>query len=239
MNYASIDSIVGTYQQNFVYTVDTTERTQTGMVVTAFDNYWGWGEFIYGKASATVPMGSVCTILPVLVSGALEYQMTAAAKVASAARPYCVAMASFTVGQFGWFAISGLVPVAKLPAATLAAGASFSISTTAGQVDAALATFGVQGATVILPTATTVVKAGCKGNSGDFNITIPNAEGWFIGCVLTGTGVGASAKVVSVSPDGRTVTVDVANSAAVTGSVTATYTNFVMALISRPAGLGL
>lgn len=237
MNYASIDSLVGTYQQNFVYAVDTVQRQKTGIVVGAYDNYWGWGEFIYGKASATIGMGFLCTILPVLTSGALEYQMTTASQVASAARPYCVAMSSMTVGQFGWFAISGLVPMKSANA--LAAGASMALSATPGNIGTAAATFGVQGATTILPATTTVAKTGCKGNSGDFNITIPNAEGWFIGAVLTGTGVGASALITNVSPDGRTVTVSVANSAAVTGTVTATYTGYIMGLISRPAGLGL
>jgi hypothetical protein len=238
MNYAGVDTVIGLYQPNFVYTVDTTERVQTGMVVTAFDNYWGWGEFIYGKATATITMGAVSTITPTLVAGALEYQMTAAARVASSARPYCVAMASMTVGQFGWFAVSGMVPIKA--AASIAAGGSFAIDAGgAGAINAAAATFGVQGAMSVLPSATTSVKTGCSGRSGAFDITIPNAEGWFIGATLTGTGVGASAKIVSVSPDQRTVTVDVANAAAVSGNVTATYTGFIVALISRPAGLGL
>lgn len=238
MNFAPIDPVVGLYQPNFVYTVDTTERVQTGTVVTAFDSYWGWGEFIYGKATATITMGSVCSLLPALTAGAFEYQMTAAARVASSARPYCVAMASLTVGQFGWFALSGMIPVKA--AASIAAGGSFAIDAGgAGAVGAATATFGVQGAMSILPSATTVIKTGCKGITGQFTIQIPNGEGWFIGATLTGTGVGASAKVVSISPDQTTCTVDVANAATVTGSVTATYTGFIVALLSRPAGLGL
>lgn len=237
MNYVALDDVVGLYQPNFVYVVDTTKRVQTGMVVTAYDSYWGWGEFMYGKATATIGMGGLCTILPTLTSGQLEYQMTTASQVASAARPYCVAMASFTVGQYGWFAISGLVPMKT--ATALAAGASMALTATPGSVGTATATFGVQGATTVLPATTTVIKTGCSGRAGDFSFNIPNGEGWFIGATLTGTGVGASAKVVSISPDQRLVTVDVANAAAVTGSVTATYTGYIMGLISRPAGLGL
>lgn len=238
MNYAGVDTVVGLYQPNFVYAVDTTERTQTGMVITAFDGYWGWGEFIYGKASASITMGNVCTFAAVLTNGALEYQMTTAVQAASAARPYCVAMATYTVGQFGWFAISGVVPV-KAIAGVLAAGTSISLSTTAGSITAPTATFGIQGAAVQLPATTTVAKTGCKGVSGSFQITIPNGEGWFIGCILTGTGVGASALITAISPDQRTATVSVANSAAVSGTVTATYTGYAVALLSRPAGLGL
>lgn len=236
MNYAGVDTVIGLYQPNFVYAVDTVQRVKTGMCVTAYDNYWGYGEFIYGKASAGIAMGSICTMDNVLVSGGLELQMAQAAPVASTARPYCIAMSTFTTGQFGWFCVSGLVPV---KGAALAAGASFAVNTN-GAARAATATFGVQGGVVQLPATTAVAKTGCSGRSGDFNITVPNAEGWFIGCVLSGTGVGASALITNVSPDGRTVTVSVANSAAIVGgTVTATYTGFVVAQISRPAGLGL
>jgi len=236
MNFQTIDPVVGSNQANFVTVVDTTQRMKTGSVVTAIDNYWGYAEFIYGKAAGTIQMGGVSTIASVLVSGALETQMTVATKTASYAGPYCIAMAGMTVGQFGWFALSGSVPVAGTG---LVAGNSASLSATPGQLTTALATFGVQGLTVSLAPATTSAKTGCSGVSGQLTIQVPNAEGWFQGCVLTGTGIGASSLVSKVSPDGRTVTVTVANSAAVTGTVTATYTGFVIATISRPAGLGL
>lgn len=237
MNFAIVDGTVGAPQANYTYVVDTTARMRTGLLLTGIDNYWGTGEFIYGKATATIPMGSICDINCVLVSGALETQMTAhPTAVVSSGRPVCVAMASMTVGQFGWFAVSGLVPVAAT--ASIANGVNFAFSqTTAGRIQAVTTTFNITGAVSILPSATTVVKANCSGISGQFTINIPDGEGWFIGCTLTGTGVGASAKVVSITPDQKQVVVDVANSAAVTGSVTATYTNFIVAFLSRPAGL--
>jgi predicted RecA/RadA family phage recombinase len=234
MNYQGIDAIVGTYQPNFVYAVDTTQRMRTGFMVTAIDNYWGPGEFIYGKATATVPSGSICSMNSVLTNGILEMQMTAVATgVANGGNSLCVAMSNFTVGQFGWFCIGGLVPMATTT--SIANGVKIGLSqTTAGRADTFATTFGVLNAKSILAATTTVVKAGCSGVSGASTIQVPNSEGWFIGCVLTGTGVGASALVTNVSPDGRVVTVSVANSAAVTGSVTATYTNFIVAHINRP-----
>lgn len=237
MNYVCLDDVVGTYQPNFVYAVDTVQRAKTGLNITGYDSYWGYTEFIYGKATATIPMGSVCDMLNVLTNGALELQMTAhATGGANNPRPLCVSMSSMTVGQFGWFAVSGIVPIAATT--TIAAGVNFAFSqTTAGRIQAVTTTFNINNACSVLPSATTVAKTGCKGVSGDFNITVPNAEGWFIGCVLTGTGVGASALITNVSPDGRTVTVSVANSAAVTGTVTATYTGFIVAQISRPCGM--
>lgn len=236
MNYSGVDSIIGIYQPNFVYAVDTTQRVRTGFLYSAIDSYWGYGEFIYGKATATIPSGSICSMNYVLTNGALELQMTAQATgVANGGNPLAVAMTNFTVGQFGWYCVGGLVPMATTT--SIANGVKIGLSqTTAGRANTFATTFGVLNAISILASATTVVKTGCKGNSGDFNITIPNAEGWFIGCVLTGTGVGASALVTNVSPDGRTVTVSVANSAAVTGSVTATYTGFIVAQINRPSG---
>lgn len=234
MNYAPVDSLIGLYQINFIYNVDTTARVAVGTIVNAYDSYWGGGEFVYAAAAGSIRQGGLVTLLPVLTSGALQLQATEAAVTLNQSRGVAVACANMTVGQFGWFCISGVVPVSA--GATAAAGAAIGIHTSAGQVTGTIvAGRGILGAVSLAPPTTTVVKAGCSGRSGDFNITIPNGEGWFKGVTLTGTGVGASALVTAISPDGRTATVSVANSAAVTGSVTATYTGYVLAYLSRPS----
>lgn len=233
MNYAPIDAVIGLYQPNFTSVVDTTQRVKPGTIINAIDNFWGGAEFIYAAASASIRMGGLVTLLPVLTGGAYQLQATECATTINQSRPVAIAMATMTVGQFGWFAIGGMVPASA--GATAAAGAPVGIFTSAGQITGTIVTGrGILNAVAVLPPTTTSVKTGCTGRSGDFTITIPNAEGWFVGATLTGTGVGASAKVVSVSPDQRTVTVDVANSAAVTGSVTATYTGFVVVHLDRP-----
>lgn len=233
MNYAPVDPVAGLYQINFVYQVDTTERVPTGTIVNAFDTYWGGGEFIYAKAAANVRMGGLVTLLPVLTNGKFQLQATEAAVTLNQSRPVAVACSTVDSGEFAWFCIAGMVPASA--GATAAAGAAVGIHTSAGQITGTIvAGRGILNAVAVLPPTTTVVKTGCSGVSGDFNITIPNGEGWFIGATLSGTGVGASAKVVSISPDGRTATVDVANSAAVSGSVTATYTGFVVVHLDRP-----
>lgn len=233
MNYAPVDPIAGLYQINFVYTVDTTERVATGTLVNAIDTYWGGGEFIYAAASASIRMGGLCTLLPVLTSGEYQLQATECAVTLNQSRPVCVAMATMTVGQFGWFCVGGMVPASA--GATAAAGAAVGIHTSAGQITGTIvAGRGILNAVAVLPPTTTVVKSGGKGQSGSFFIEVPNSDGWFVGATLTGTGVGASAKIVSVSPDGRLVRVDVANSAAVTGNITATYTGFVVCHLDRP-----
>lgn len=234
MNYAPVDSVIGLYQINFIYQVDTTERVATGTIINAYDSFWGGGEFVYAKASANVRMGGLVTLLPVLTNGKYQLQATEAAVTLNQSRPVAIASSTVDSGEFGWFCIAGICPASA--GATVVAGSPLGIFTSAGQVTGTIVTGrGIVNAVGVAASATTVVKTGCKGQSGDFNITIPNGEGWFIGCVLTGTGVGASAKIVSITPDGRTCTVDVANSAAVTGSVTATYTGFVLAYLDRPS----
>lgn len=233
MNYAPIDPVAGLYQINFVYQVDTTERVPTGTIVNAFDSYWGGGEFIYAKAAANVRMGGIVTLLPVLTGGKYQLQATEAAITLNQGRSVAFACSTVDSGEFGWFCIAGMVPASA--GATIAAGGAVGIHTSAGQISGTVvAGRGVLNAVGVAAPTTTVVKTGCTGRPGAFDITIPNGEGWFIGVTLTGTGVGASAKVVSISPDGRTATVDVANSAAVTGSVTATYTGFALLHIDRP-----
>lgn len=236
MNFAPITPVAGIYQANFTSVVDTTARVKTGVIVAAIDNYWGGAEFIYGKASASIRMGGVCTILPVLTSGALETEMTEVTNAANLSRSLCVAMATMTIGQFGWFCITGTVPASS--ASSVASGVAIGI-TGVGQIGTFAAGKGVFGAHSVFPPATTSVKTNCSGIAGQFSINIPNGEGWFVGATLTGTGVGASAKIVSISPDQKTCVVDVANSAAVTGSVTATYTGFNVIYINRPSATNL
>ena len=64
---------------------------------------------------------------------------------------------------------------------------------------------------------------GSAGTSGAFTITLTAATTSgtiFPGYLVTGTNVGASARVVSVSADGKTITVDVANGGTVSGTIT-------------------
>jgi len=75
---------------------------------------------------------------------------------------------------------------------------------------------------VTAPTCT-IVKPATKtptgtGTSGQSTITVSSATGIYVGMGVTGTGVGSSAKVTNVA--GLVVTVDVANSGAVSGTIT-------------------
>jgi len=70
------------------------------------------------------------------------------------------------------------------------------------------------------------VSVGATGNSGQTTIVVNSSSGIGSGMDVTGTGIGTNAKVVSIN--GTTVTLDVANSGAVSGRV-----NFVNSVDNR------
>ena len=70
------------------------------------------------------------------------------------------------------------------------------------------------------------VSVGATGNSGQTTIVVNSSSGIGSGMDVTGTGIGTNAKVVSIN--GTTVTLDVANSGAVSGQV-----NFVNSVDNR------
>ena len=94
----------------------------------------------------------------------------------------------------------------------------------------------------ILAATTTSAKTNCTANSGSTQLIVPNADGWFCGVYLSGTGIAALTVVTDIAPDGRTVTLSVATTAAVTGTVTATYNNatvfYNVAHLNRPFAQG-
>lgn len=218
---------------------DTTSRHQSGLMVSAVSPYWGGGEFIYGKANGTIAQFGLAVCTPAVASGAVSFLFTAAPNTANLARSVFVAMTDMVSGEFGWFQMSGMVPVNS--AAAVAADTSFGIAA-AGQGGAVAAGKQILGARVILASTTTVAKTNCVNNAGSFKLIVPNADGWFLGAYLSGTGVGAAAVVTEISPDGREVTMSVVSTAAISGTVTATYNNAVVfynvAHINRPFAQG-
>jgi hypothetical protein len=62
------------------------------------------------------------------------------------------------------------------------------------------------------------VIVGASGTIAEFTITVNSSNGIELGMDVTGTGIGSSAKVTGIS--GTTITLDVANSGAVSGQVT-------------------
>lgn len=209
-----------------------------GVIVPGYDNYWGGVEFQYCLFSTTVAVWAPCTVKPALANGRFGFVASAVANTANQARPVGFAIAQMAAGQYGWLAVSGLIPA--LSTASVAADAALGI-TGAGTLGATSAGKEIENLVGVLPATTTVVKANATITSGSpiIQFTGNNTiDGLFIGVALSGTGIPANAVVQSIDPDGRRVTmstgpgvVGAALNATASGgvSVTGTYndgTNF-------------
>lgn len=197
-----------------------------GFLAAAEDPVWGPGEFIFARANGAIRQYGLCVLTPVWDGTNLTYtqNMTECPNTALLGRPVYVSQATGALasGQFGWFMTTGVSPVngTVSVAADVAAGI-----TAAGQIGTLAVSKQILNARVVKAGADTVVKAAVAGASGDNRIFVDNAQGWFVGAYLSGTGVGASTIITGIDPLNKFVTVSVANSAAVTGNVTATFNN--------------
>lgn len=198
----------------------------TGFIAEAEDPVWGPGEFIFARAGAGIRIYGGCQLLPVwdATNKVYIYNMTEWTATANAGRPYYISQAAgaLTTGQYAWFQMTGRSPLNS--SASVAAGVAVGHNAT-GQGTADAATLGIEGAICITPATQTVVSAG-RGVSGDTVIYLDGGtSGFIVGGYVSGTGVGAAAIISSVNPNGKFITVTVANSAAITGNVTVTYNN--------------
>lgn len=222
MPYSVIDGVLGTQQIASFGLPDTVSRQQPGFIIQAVDNYWGAGEFVYVRATATIRMGATVSLLPVVASGAYRFDATEVANTANLGRMVGIAMTPMTVGQFGWICVFGVVPA--LSNASVAADSAIGI-VAAGQLGANSAGKQILNARVAAAATTTVAKANSVANSGSTLLRVTNSDGWFIGAYLSGTGIAALTVVTDIDPLGTQVTLSVATTAAVNGTVTATYNN--------------
>lgn len=198
--------------------------TPMSMPIRAFDPVWGSGEFIFARANGTIGQYGLCQLLPVWDSTNRNYQFNAAhvANTAGQGVTLGVAMINMTSGQYSWFQIAGISPINGT--ASVAAGTTVAI-TAAGQIGALgngkqlLNCVSIQAATA------TVAKAGSTGDNGAYTIKVPNTDGLFIGGYMSGTGVGSSAIISAIDSLANVITVTVANSAAIAGTVTQTANN--------------
>lgn len=239
--FASYGAGVGNYGLNFAQTPDTVQREILGTIITAADPVWGGVEFIYARASASIRAQGLVALQATFDTTLNTWRLdaTEVANTANLGRNLAVAAAAMTVGQFGWFVISGTTPVNCN--ASVAAGATFGIAA-AGQGGANSAGKQVLNAIVSAPATTTFAKANCVAGSGSNVIQVANSDGWFPGVYLSGTGIQAGTTLVSLDPTGRFATISLATSAAVSGTVTATYNNgtvfYNVATVSRPFAQG-
>lgn len=238
-NYASMDGIVGTQQAAFYLLPDTTQRMKTGSIVPVTDPYWGGAELMYVKATGTITQSALCIISSVFNTNTWDISATVVPNTPNLAQSVGIACTSATVGQFFWLLVAGTAPVKS--GASVAADTSFGI-TAAGTVGAVAAGKQILGGRIQAAATTTVIKTNCVNNAGSNQLSVPNSDGWFAGVYLSGTGVGAACTVTDISPDGRTVTMSAVSTAAISGSVTATYNNatifYNVAYVNRPFAQG-
>lgn len=239
--FAAYGAGVGNYGLNLSQTPDTVQREILGTIITAADPVWGGVEFIYARASASIRAQGLCSLQATWDAALSTWRLdaTEVANTANQGRNLAVAGAPMTAGQFGWFAISGTVPVNC--SASVAAGATFGIAA-AGQGGANSAGKQVLNAVISAPATTTFVKTNCTAAAGSPLLQVPNSDGWFVGAYLSGTGIAAGTTVAAIDPTGRFITLSAVTTAAVNGSVTATYNNgtvfYNVATLSRPFAQG-
>lgn len=196
----------------------------TGRIIGAVDNYWGGAEFIYARASTTIPAFAPCILAPVYDSTRklYEFEATPIPNTANLGKSVCVAQTDFAEDEYGWFMIAGVTPVAST--ANVTAGNPIGI-TGAGTLGANSAGKQILNVNTIESGAKTVVKAGSTASSGSKFLKVVDSDGWFPGVFLSGTGIAAGTRVVSIQKNGRLVELSLATTAAVNGNVTATYNN--------------
>lgn len=207
--------IIGNQPIDLAVVPDTTQRHPTGLTVEAIDDYWGPGQFIYAKAAAAFKVGQ-CVYMDD-VSGVLV--ATSMPNTAGQGFPAAFAVTKMAANTFGWFKTQGKLPA--LSGASVAANANIGI-TAAGTLGAVANGKQILNARVETAATGTVVKT-CGLTNGSTTIKVPNTDGWFIGLALTGTGVGSSAVISSIDPQGNTIEASVASTSTTSSSVTATY----------------
>ncbi len=179
-----------------------------GVIVPGYDNYWGGVEFQYCLFSSTVAAWAPVTITPAVANGRFGFVAAAVANTGNQARPLGFAIQQMATGQYGWAAVSGLVPA--LSTASVAANAATGI-TGAGTLGATSAGKEIENCVVILPATTTVTKTNATILSGSAIIQFTGnntIDGLFVGAALSGTGIPAGAVVGALDPDGRRITMN-------------------------------
>lgn len=192
--------------------------------------YWGQIRAIYARvaASQTIVAGS-------LVTTDSSGDWIVVPNTANTGKQCAVALAAVTTTStqraYIWVARVGNLPTKT--GASVAAGTGVGVGG-AGVVGAISNGKQVLGAVSSAASTATVVKT-ARLISGSTQIYVPGGyDGWWPGMPLTGTGVGSSAVITALSPDGRTVTVDVASSASGDVSVTCTYTGWIKMDFDNP-----
>lgn len=230
MNYAPQEYFIGAVGVGDYFTPDTTRRFRLGQVMRALDNQGDFGsaEFIYVEAAGTIAAHNLVTLVE-------DFVASANPATANTGAPVFVSLFGMTIGQFGWIQKSG--PAVVKTATTIAAGVAIGISTTvAGSADTNSAGRQILGAKVWKASAATeTTSATTSLNPADIKkILVQDASKFFVGMALSGTGIGASAVVVSIDVANNVIMTDVDSTAAGTITLTGTYTGYLKVYLDSP-----
>lgn len=234
--FAAISAFAGTQPFNDWFTPDTVQRHVLGTKVTAVDPFWGLGTFMYVKSNDALLKGSL-TMFDEVYNGVLL------PSTALQGFPFGVAMAPMASGVFGWIQVEGRC-VYKTNA------------TVAADVAVAVAAAGIAGTLVagkqLLGTRNRISATGTKTftantvNGTNVLFCPQGYDGAFLGMALTGTGVGASAVVAALDPDGKRIYTGTAigtptganQTATAQITLTGTYTGYGSGVIMNPVAQG-
>jgi hypothetical protein len=231
--FSVINGPSGVQPINDWFSPDTTQRCALGLVVTAVDPYWGWGEFLYVKSNDAILKGSLC-----IVGTAPTFLATLTPNTANLGQPFGVAMAPMASGTFGWLQISG--------AAIYKTGSTVAADAAIGVTAAGICGTNAAGKQLLnthnVKSATATVTVTADTVTGSYVLNTQGYDGFFLGLALTGTGIPASTVVAKLDPDGRKIYMGSAigtvgdKIATATGSITltGTYTGFGMGILARP-----
>lgn len=193
-----------------------------GTIMTTLDPYWGGGEVIRLRVPANttaIPTGGAA-----VWNTGFTYAILPNTTLLGQSVAFAVNAVPLNAGfdQYAWFYIGGTVPA--FSNATVAANVATGIAA-AGQLGANAASKQILNARVVVPATTTVAKANTNVQAGSTLLRVQNADGWFVGVYLSGTGIPAATTVTAIDSSGTLVTMN--NAATITGpaTVTATYNN--------------
>jgi hypothetical protein len=217
---------------------DTVQRHLPGIMYDAIHPYWGGGEFVYCKANGSIRQFGLVVLTQTFANNQVVYNATEVPNTANLGRMVGVAMVSASSGQFFWVCVTGVVPVNCN--ASVAADTTFGIAA-AGQGGANGAGKQILNARIVVAASQTVAKTGVANNNS-LQLIVNDSSGFFAGAFLSGTGIAAGTTIVDIDPSGTVITLSAATTAAVNGTVTATYNNatifYNIAHINRPFAQG-
>jgi hypothetical protein len=233
--YASVAPTAGLQPLNDWFSPDTTQRHPLGFTVTAVDPFWGEGQFIYVKSNDAILKGSCC-----IIGTPNTYLATLMPSTAGLGQPVGFAIAPMASGTYGWLQIAGGTVVKTN--ATVAADAVIGVAA------AGILGTNTNGKQLLnfhnVKAATATVTATVNTINGSGVLTFANGyDGFFLGIVITGTGIAAATTVIAkLDPDGRTAYTGSAigtlgdKPSTATGSITltGTYTGFGLGIAQYP-----